>query len=144
MTAHHLFTSLNMNGPFPIDLVDQIDKNLPILMVHSRSDQVIPTNSSRKLYVKLLQSGHNNIYLLELARGDHGKLMQGMEAEIYQNCVHAFLQKYNLPHCDEFAQRGRSLLATCQPSIQEVQKWIKQKRSIAIDDEPEDVTPLAA
>ena len=131
------FPSLNMNGPFSIDLVDQIDKELPIFIVHSRSDQVVPNNCSRKLYVKLVQSGHNHVYLLELARGEHGKLMQGMEAELYQNCVHGFLQKYDLPHCAEFAQRGRSLLATCQPSMQEVQKWIKQKRNVLLDEESE-------
>lgn len=129
------FTALNVNGPFSLDLVDQIDKDLPIIFIHSRSDQVIPPNSSRKLYVKLLQSGHNHVYILELARGEHGKLMQGMEAELYQNCVHAFLQKYDLPHCAEFAQRGRSLLATCQPSVPEVQKWIKQRRTVPLYDE---------
>jgi hypothetical protein len=124
------FPSLDMDGIFPENSVNSIPKHIPILIVHSKKDKVIPINSSRKLYVALRESEHHHVHLLELDRGTHGKLMIGPDAQIYQDVVHAFYKKYSLPYHEEFACRGEPLLTLCQPSIAEVKKKIKKKRTL--------------
>lgn len=124
--AEKHFPSLNCNGIFPINVVRNISKDLPILLVHSQRDQVVPVNSSRKIYKTLREAGHNKVHLLELAVGNHGKLITGPEGRIYHNVVHAFYQHYGLPHDADAAQQGRSVFAQCQPSIERVNMLLKR------------------
>jgi predicted esterase len=67
------FPLLNMNGVFPIYVVNKIPRTIPIIIIHSRRDKTIPINSSRNLYKELLVAGHTHVYILELASGQHGK-----------------------------------------------------------------------
>ncbi len=124
--ANNWFQDLNIKGLFPIDIVANIDKNIPILLVHSRKDSVVPIASSYVLYIALLASGHKHVYLLELPSGDHGKLMQSNN-KLYQNAVHAFYKKNNLPYNKACAAKAEHILAQCKPSIKEVRTRIKKK-----------------
>jgi len=126
--ADNQFQNLNVRGLFPIDIVANIDKNIPILLVHSRKDAVVPLASSRVLYIRLRTSGHKHVYLLELPLGNHGKLMQSGSNKLYQNVVHAFYKKHKLPHNKDCADKAEHiLLAQCKPTIQEVQTRMKKK-----------------
>jgi predicted alpha/beta hydrolase family esterase len=130
------FPSVDPKGIFPLDVIQRIPSTIPILLAHSKKDKVIPINSSRRLYIKLREAGHQHIYLAELQSGAHGKLIQGADADFYLSIVHAFYKKYNLPHDQEYAARGHYLLEFCQPPIHEVLQRVRHKRSP--DDEEED------
>jgi hypothetical protein len=127
------FPLLNMNGVFPIYVVNKIPRTIPIIIIHSRRDKTIPINSSRNLYKELLVAGHTHVYILELASGQHGKLIEGLEGELYNNVVHAFYKKYNLPHNAAWAQSGEIMLNYCQPSLDEITKRIRKKKSFDED-----------
>jgi fermentation-respiration switch protein FrsA (DUF1100 family) len=135
------FPLLNLDGIFPIHVIQKIPTSIPIFIVHSKRDKVIPINSSRQLYKALLLAGHTDVYILELASGEHGKLAQGLEGELYRNVVHAFYKKYHLPHNPSWAQAGEIMLLYCQPTLEEIIKRIRKKRSsyeiIFEDDEDE-------
>jgi len=102
-------------GPRPIDMVSRIKKDLPILIICSEDDDTIRGNSSVKLYKKLCETGHEHAYLLQFKHGPHARLIRSKEGEAYQNVVHAFYEKYELPHNSEFAQKGRLLFEKCLP-----------------------------
>lgn len=127
--AQQRFHDLNINGLFPINTVTKINKNIPILLVHSQKDAVIPITSVYTLYIALRTSGHDHVYLLDLPSGDHGKLMFSSNALAYQNVVHAFYKKYNLPHHAQSAYKGEKILKYCQPTIQEI-KYRLYKQTI--------------
>jgi len=103
------------NGKHTIDLIGNIKKDLPILLIGSQEDQAVPIESIINLYKKLLRSGHKHVYLLKLKAGKHSKLLVAQDGEKYQNVVHAFYKKYGLPHDADFAQEGKELLEKCQP-----------------------------
>jgi alpha-beta hydrolase superfamily lysophospholipase len=127
------FPSLDTRGIFPSITATAIEASIPIILIHSIKDKVIPVNSSRALYLALKNSGHEHTYLLELASGSHGKLMAGSCAQIYQDTVHAFYKKYDIPHNPEYALRGEPLLAETQPSVGDVRKKQKKYKTLGDD-----------
>ena len=131
--AQSQFPELKINGIFPHKTASAIPLGMPILIVHSKKDKVVPIKCSRRLYIQLRQTGHYNVYFLELSEGLHGKLMSGSDASTYQNVVHAFYKRYNLPHEPFFAQQGEPLLNACQPSIHEVKARSKRSEIDAIN-----------
>jgi hypothetical protein len=56
-----------------------------------------------------------------------------LEGELYNNVVHAFYKKYNLPHNAAWAQSGEIMLNYCQPSLDEITKRIRKKKSFDED-----------
>jgi pimeloyl-ACP methyl ester carboxylesterase len=102
------FPALDMKGIVPIKSVEFFPLDIPILFVHSAQDSVVSINSSRRLYGALRSRGHNNVYLLELPEGSHGKIIRGACAQTYCSVVHAFFKKYNLPHDEQRAVDGDS------------------------------------
>ncbi len=92
------FPLVNPQGVFPINVVEKIPTDMPIMLIHSKKDRTVPINSSRRLYIKLKETGHENIYLVELQSGNHGKLIFGQDADFYNYAVHAFYKKYDLTH----------------------------------------------
>lgn len=125
--AQSQFPELDLQGVVPLKTAPYLPHDLPILLVHSKKDKVIPVKCSRELYMLLRQTGHQHVYLFELQSGAHGKLMNGPDAIHYQNVVHAFYKKYNLPHHETFAQNGENLLLLSQPTIHDVK--LRNKRS---------------
>lgn len=101
-----LFWRYSLQGPHPIDTVEKIDPNLPILLICSKEDQLVPYTSTITLYNKLKENGHHAVHLLVLDHGKHAKLMDAQDAALYQNVVHAFYKQYNLEHDPELAQAG--------------------------------------
>jgi hypothetical protein len=116
------FPKINIKGIFPLNCADRLPLSMPILLVHSKKDKVVPIKSSRNLYLKLKQIGHEHVYLAELASGVHGKLIGGADSDFYLYIVHAFYKRYNLPHEPDLATKGARLLTMCQPTIEEVQQ----------------------
>lgn len=110
----------NPEGIQPIKLVHQIRSTLPILFICSLQDTVVPYWSTLKLYQALVTAGHKNTYILILNKGAHSTMLQAEEGHIYQAVVHAFYQRYKLPHDAEKAALGITLLSQCQPTLDEI------------------------
>jgi hypothetical protein len=120
------FPLLDCKGMFPLKTVAEIPHTIPVMLVHSVHDNVVPINSSRRLYCQLAKAGHKQVYLLELASGGHGKALAGADGESYQYAVHAFYKRYNLPHNEVWAKKGENLLKCCQPDMKDVVERIKK------------------
>jgi len=107
----------NPNGIQPIQVVDKISKDIPILLICSKQDGLIPSSSTINLYRKIVESGHTRAHLLELERGPHANLPWGENGGIYRNVVHAFYRHYNLPYNREAALAGQEQFARTQPTL---------------------------
>ena len=114
------FTGYDPEGINPLAVVDKIDKKTPIMFIHALDDDFVSVDSSRALYYKLLESGHDDVYLLELKHGQHGKYNLGSDASKYEETVHAFYKKYGIPYTAELAKKGEQYLAKCQPSLDDI------------------------
>ncbi len=124
------FPSFDINGIFPLNVAHMMPIDVPILLIHGRLDRTIPLKSSCLIYCALLENGNKNVYLLIVDEGDHGKLIAGPHGELIQNVTHAFYKKQNLPHDPIFAQRGEAELKNCQPSLQEMKKYMKKLKKL--------------
>ena len=120
-----LYPSYDKNGIHPIEVVEFLPKDIPIVFIHSKKDSLIPINASRRLYKKLKELDHKKLYLIELNNGAHANILWGTDGNTYKNGVHAILQKHNLPHNSTFAKKGRKLLRNFQPTLQEINRKIK-------------------
>lgn len=115
-----VFPKYTSKGIHPVDTIINIRKDLPILFVCSRQDELVPFQCTLNLYHKLCQAGHEHAYILILNQGAHGQLLHKSIGSTYQSVVHAFYQKYDLPHDPMLARYGKSKLAKCQPKIEHV------------------------
>jgi len=121
-SVFYRFSSYDQDGIHPRDIVENINPDLPVLLVCSKEDIVIPYQSTVNLYQQLIETGHEHVYLLVLDRGWHARLLWSADGERYQNVVHAFYRRYGLPHDADFAERGQADFERCRPSIQELQE----------------------
>ena len=106
-----------------------INKELPLLIIASLEDELIPARNIATIYTKLVDCGHKHAYFLLLDKGAHAYLLENEDAHLYLNTVHAFYKKYSLPHNASFAAQGETLLAQCQPSKKIVDEALKNKKS---------------
>jgi len=116
----HKVARYNKNGLHPKDVVEKISKDIPIIFVCSKKDGMIPYQSTINLYKQLIKSGHTYVHLLVLESGNHGFLIWGPDGDKYQNVIHAFYRRYNLPHNEQFATEGQALFEKCQPTLQDL------------------------
>lgn len=100
-----------------IDSVKYIDKDLPILLVCSRKDALIPAESTIELYKALRDSGHHKVHMYIADAGRHGRILHDSDGLHYQHIVHAFYKKYGLVHDTKLADQGASLLNESQPNL---------------------------
>ncbi len=68
--AKLLFWSYSPTGEKPIDALDEIDKTIPIYIMHNARDPQVPYSNGAALYACLKQMGHKNVYLSK--SGDEG------------------------------------------------------------------------
>jgi hypothetical protein len=114
------FMQHKRHGICSLDVVEHIPEHLPLLIVVSKEDKTVPYQNTLELYKKLVESGHPHAYILILDTGRHSKLLKDDQGQLYQNVVHAFYKKYNLPHNPEFASLGQEMLGKCQPTLAEL------------------------
>jgi alpha-beta hydrolase superfamily lysophospholipase len=111
-----IFTKFSPQGIRPADVAHKIRHNLPILIVCSQQDQLVPASSSAKLYTILRNSGHTQVHLLTLPEGKHAKLFNSAASSLqYKQVTHAFYKKYGLPHDEKLAFEGQKTFLECQP-----------------------------
>ncbi|HSC24851.1 MAG TPA: hypothetical protein VLB80_01370 [Candidatus Babeliales bacterium] len=115
--AECIFKKYTRYGYSPKNCIENISKNIPILIVCSKEDNLVPVESSINVYKKLVESGHKHAYIFITDYGKHAKILQDSDGEKYQWVVNAFYKKYNLPHCSLSAANGEILLSLCQPQF---------------------------
>jgi len=116
-----IFSKYRENGIQAINMVNKIRPNMPILIICSTQDTLVPADSSIRLYKALRESGHECTHLLVVNSGKHSKMLWDKEGATYQNVVHAFYKKYSLPHNEVYAQQGATVFGQqCQPSIENI------------------------
>ncbi len=116
----NIFRRYKRDGIHSIDLVDRINKNIPILIICSKEDQRVPWYSSAKLYQQLCKSGHKHVYLYIADHGKHSKILWDQNGKTYQSIVHAFCRTHGLPHDPTLAENGQNQLNLCQPVLKKV------------------------
>ena len=117
-----IFCKYKPDGIRPIDCVSKIRKDLPILIIISAKDGLVPVWSSINLYQELRNTGHTNVYLVIFDDGKHAKLINHPKNGIvYRQVTHAFYQKFNLPHDPQLASLGANLLQ--QPEHETLLKY---------------------
>ena len=112
-----IFRRYKRDGIRPINLVDRINGDMPILIICSKQDQLVPWHSSVRLYQKLCKSGHKHVYIYIANHGKHAKIIRDKDSKTYQDVVHAFYRTYGLPHDLQLAENGQKLLDLCQPTL---------------------------
>ena len=112
-----IFKRYTRYGHSPAKCIENIAKDIPIFIICSKEDHLVPFSSSINVYKKLVESGHKDTYIFITDQGRHAAILQGPDGEKYQWVVNAFYKKYNLPHCPASAAQGKSLLALCQPKF---------------------------
>ncbi len=124
-----IFSKYRRDGIQPINVVNKIKATMPILIICSTQDNLVPVHSSIRLYKILKESGHENAHLLVVNSGKHAKIFRDIEGITYQNVTHAFYKKYNLPHNEVYAQQGKVYFEQqCQPSIENItNKYLNKK-----------------
>ena len=95
-----LFPAYPKNAITPLQSIKKIqNKKLPILLIHSLDDTVVPYEHSLMLYQELLAQGFTNAHLITLPTGKHSFLLQDQNANPdYLKAVHSFYKKYDLPY----------------------------------------------
>lgn len=109
------FAQYDPKGPQPINGVEKIDRTIPILLVCSQEDSLIPVSSTRRLYEALRKTGHKKVHLLVTRYGKHANIINGKDGTLYRNVVHAFYKKYGKPYNAEWARAGQERFVLCQP-----------------------------
>lgn len=113
--AEFIFKKYTRHGHTPANCLENISKDMPIFIICSKEDLLVPCTSSINVYKKLVQSGHKHTYIFITDHGKHAAILQGPDGDKYQYVINAFYKKYNLPYCPASAAQGKSLLALCQP-----------------------------
>ncbi len=88
-----IYPAYNRQGEQPIDYIEAINKNIPIALICSKTDALVPYTSTMKLYDRLIAQGRKNVQILILPEGAHANLCDGPE---YQRFVKNFLKRYKL------------------------------------------------
>jgi pimeloyl-ACP methyl ester carboxylesterase len=115
--AEFIFKKYTRYGQSPATLVEFIPKDMPIFIICSKEDRLVPYESSINVYKKLIKTGHKHTYIFITEHGKHAAILQGADGDKYECVINAFYEKYNLPYSPSKAEQGRSLLADCQPQF---------------------------
>lgn len=114
-----------IDGLQPINTVQDIPQDVPLLFICSRKDTEVPWTSSLALYKKLRERSHEKVHVLIFDEGKHGWLVEGHCKDIYRDVVHAFYKRYGLEYNEEYAKAGKQLFEQfCQPDVQTVQELL--------------------
>lgn len=92
--AQRFYKNYQPTGIQPIYVAPTIPLHMPILIICSLQDTLIPAASSIKLYKELLATGHTHCYLLVTEHGSHANIIGSESRATYITAVNAFYRKY--------------------------------------------------
>lgn len=104
------------------NIANMSNKELPIFIVHAKTDTRVHIRSAWQFYAAFLHAGFTNVYLVELDHGKHGYYMNGQDADRYGHALHSFYKKYNFSYNPEFATIDN--LEKFQPALQDITQKI--------------------
>jgi len=107
------FSNYDPAGMQPIKAAPHINTQIPMLIICSESDGLIPASSTINLYNALRASGHTRVHLLVCKYGSHGRILWSKDGKTFKNVVHAFYKQYNLPYHELWAQEGLERFQEC-------------------------------
>lgn len=116
-------------GVTPMDLVDNISPDIPILFIASLEDQIVLARNTINLYARLISRGYSHVYLLLLDKGDHANMLYQADGDLYLYTVHAFYRAYGLAHHAEWAEKGAWIFKQCRPTVDMAINAVKGNRS---------------
>lgn len=95
-----LFPAYPQDSVTPLQSVAHIkNKKLPILLIHSQNDCVVPYSHSLRLYKEFIKHGFEHVYIVLIPEGRHAFLLQEPKAkDLYLKAVHSFYKFYDLPY----------------------------------------------
>ncbi len=103
------FPSYNPNAPTLLDIAHKVNKNLPMLIIGTDNDKVVPFQDLDKIVRSLQKSGKKNLHFLTIDdnKYNHASVIYHPKARMATN---AFLKEYGLPHMRELAESGENIL----------------------------------
>lgn len=120
---NYLFPAYVIDSKPAVENIANIaNKNLPVFIVHAKTDTRVHIRSAWQLYIAFLQAGFTNVYLVELDQGKHAYYMQGPDSEKYLQALHSFYKKHNFNYDPTFAIIDN--LEIFQPDIDDILKKI--------------------
>lgn len=98
-----LFPAYPHNAISPLQAIKTIkNKNLPILLIHSKTDRRVAWINSLMLYQAFKDNGFTNVHLCIVPDGNHSFILQNSDqAAHYLQAVHSFYNRYNIAHNPE-------------------------------------------
>lgn len=120
-----IFPNYPKNAIPPINAIKNIkNKQLPILLIHSKTDEKVLYENSLMLYKEFKKQGFENVHLIILKTGRHSFLLQNKKIKpMYLNAVHTFYKMYDLPYKTTWTQKDFDLSAH-KPSELKIEKII--------------------
>jgi dipeptidyl aminopeptidase/acylaminoacyl peptidase len=86
-----------MNGIKPIDAIKNIhNKDLPILIICSQEDTLVPWTSSYRLYTECLKQAFTNVRLFIAKHGGHCRISSGASKDEYKQVMTDFCKHHQL------------------------------------------------
>lgn len=83
------------NAPTPLDMIPYIkNKKLPILIVCSREDELVPWDSSYRVFEEFKKQGFENVHILINSHGKHVRILEGRCADVYKCTADTFYKCY--------------------------------------------------
>lgn len=108
------------------------NKNLPILILHSEPDIAATISEALRYYVHFKHEGFENVYLVRLPEGDHGRVITNPKmGPLYLEVLHSFYKAYNLPYLEKHARlNAQDLKKYFQPNVANIEKEIAAHEAI--------------
>jgi hypothetical protein len=111
----------------PLEAIKNIkNKNLPIFIIHSFTDSMVPYQQSCMLYQKFKKEGFTNVHLTILPKGQHSFLLQDVQiSSMYLDAINDFYQKYDLPYNQTHTINATFDLAQFTPNDKKIEEIIQ-------------------
>lgn len=121
---HTIFPAWQITSPPPVENIKKFtNKNLPILIIHSKDDSVVPISSAYKLYLAFLQAGFTNTYFIQLSTGQHAHYQKSPDRVIYLQALHSFYKKFGYTYNPTYTQ-NQDDLTYLQPTASYVKEQL--------------------
>lgn len=119
-----IFPAYPLHSTPPMQAIAKIkNKNIPILLIHSKEDTRVSIASAWQLYLSFQQAGFTHVHLLELDHGKHSFCLQGPDQKIYLRTLHSFYKQYGMSYNPAYADLDISIL---QPSIDKIDQKLTE------------------
>jgi hypothetical protein len=125
----------NPDGPSPLSYVDQIPLDVPLLLVTSLIDEIVPHQCTMRLYCRLKARGHQKVRLLVLEKSSYECYMVGAERDRYEAVVHAFYRSCDVDYDVARADKGQADFEQTAPTVKEVYERYAVKKTCRCDAE---------